>query len=250
MSGEKIDLDGVSVYYEKFGSGDHILFLLPGVLGTIETDFGDQIKGFDLEKFTIVSWDPPGYGRSRPPERVFDDWFRKDAELIVKLVRKLEITKFSMIGFSDGSRSALLIAIHYPELVNKMVLLGCHTFMTTKEKRTMNLIRDISGWSAERREIYEKVYGPSGLQDLWGGWVDALVKLNVIIARDDLAKIKCPTFVVHGDKDVIAPVDPHATYLKYNIKNAKLHIYKNCPHWAHQDRVADFNKMVQEWLLK
>ena len=35
MSGEKIDLDGVSVYYEKFGTGDHILFLLPGVLGKL-----------------------------------------------------------------------------------------------------------------------------------------------------------------------------------------------------------------------
>jgi len=44
-------------------------------------------KGFDRTIFTLIAWDPPGYGFSRPPARVYDkDVYKRDADLAAKLM--------------------------------------------------------------------------------------------------------------------------------------------------------------------
>lgn len=49
--------------------------------GSGETDFGPQLKGLDKKRFTVVAFDPRGYGRSRPPDRDFpSDFFHRDAQ--------------------------------------------------------------------------------------------------------------------------------------------------------------------------
>lgn len=49
-----------------------------------------------------------------------------------------------------------------------------------------------------------KLYGLDGLQNMWNGWCDALAgifKEGGDICKSDAAKIRCPTFILHGDKD-------------------------------------------------
>ncbi len=42
----------------------------------------------DREKFTLIAWDPPGYGFSRPPQRDFSgDFYRRDANYAAKLMQ-------------------------------------------------------------------------------------------------------------------------------------------------------------------
>lgn len=61
---------------------------MPGALGSIWTDFRHQVEGFDREKFTLVAWDPPGYGKSRPPERDFPtDFYERDAEYTYEFMK-------------------------------------------------------------------------------------------------------------------------------------------------------------------
>jgi len=67
--GKKVHVNGFDVYCETRGHGFHIVLFIPGAMGTCATDFLDQYKGFDLETFTIVTLDLPGYGNSRPPKR-------------------------------------------------------------------------------------------------------------------------------------------------------------------------------------
>ncbi|CAG7787042.1 unnamed protein product, partial [Allacma fusca] len=69
-SQRKVDVGSVQINVEVVGNGPQTLLCLPGVLGTIESDFTPQLK--DLQKdFRVVAWDPPGYGKSRPPPRDF-----------------------------------------------------------------------------------------------------------------------------------------------------------------------------------
>ena len=48
--------------------------------------------------------------------------------------------------------------------------------------------------------------------------------------RDDLAKITCPTLLLHGDKDVSAPLAYTAARTSRLITNSKLIVYPNAPH--------------------
>ncbi len=181
-------------------------------IGSVEIEYGLQFKGFDLNKFTLVSWDAPGFGKSRPPERDYNDCYQRDADLAVKFMKKLGYDRFNLMGFSDGGRTSLILSGKYPEAVIKLVIWGTSSFNSPKEKKTLSLCKDISGWSNERRAIYEGVYGQD-LQDIWSKWIDENNKLGDF-ASSSLPKITCPTFILHGENDIIAPLEPHAPYLK------------------------------------
>lgn len=77
-----VNVNGQTINYVKVGSGDRILLCFPGALGTIWSDFKPQVEKLDKNKFTVIAWDPPGYGGSRPPKRLFNsDFYHKDADV-------------------------------------------------------------------------------------------------------------------------------------------------------------------------
>lgn len=69
---------GQNINYVQSGDGAHKVLCFPGALGTIWSDFKPQIEGLDKTKFTVIAWDPPGYGYSRPPNRNFSTEFYKN----------------------------------------------------------------------------------------------------------------------------------------------------------------------------
>lgn len=62
------------------------------VKGNGRADLYPQLDGFDKNKFTMVAWDSPGFGKSRPPERDYQKhaedkmFYYYDAETAVKLM--------------------------------------------------------------------------------------------------------------------------------------------------------------------
>ena len=55
--------------------------------GSAQTDFHPQWAALPDRNITLVGWDPPGYGDSRPPERNYTlDFLEKDADLAAKMM--------------------------------------------------------------------------------------------------------------------------------------------------------------------
>ena len=94
--------DGTKINYCTTGSGGHVVLLLPGALGTARSDFTPQLEGLNsLGKLTLVAWDPPGYGKSRPPNRTFpQNFFERDAYVAKKFMQSIGHDKFSVLGWS------------------------------------------------------------------------------------------------------------------------------------------------------
>lgn len=166
--------------------------------------------------------------------------------LIELMVDQLKIEKFNLLGFSDGSRTAITIASSYPERVNKLVLLGATTFNSPKELKVFDLCRNIDGWTNERRGMFEEVYGKD-TQMLWQNWVDENKKMGDFLTPA-LAKVTCQVLLLYGENDIIAPIDPHAAHLRKNLSRARIHIFPKCSHQAHQERTKEFNKIVEKFL--
>lgn len=104
------------------------------VSGTIWTDFKPQMENLDAEKLTVVSWDPPGYGKSRPPNRTFpSDFFQRDATWAHGLMKALGYSKFSLVGWSDGGITSLLLAAMYPESIRKLIVFGANAYIHPDE---------------------------------------------------------------------------------------------------------------------
>jgi valacyclovir hydrolase len=85
----KLHVNGVDLHYERAGSHQQVVLCMPGALGSTQSDFGPQLKGLS-DQFTVVAFDPRGYGKSIPPARDFpSDFFARDALDAAELMRKL-----------------------------------------------------------------------------------------------------------------------------------------------------------------
>lgn len=116
-------------------------------------------------------------------------------------------------------------------------------------------------------------YGEEYFRNTWSAWVDAMTRLYEIgngdICKKVLPKIKCPTLIVHGGKDVMVHPE-HPTYLKEHIKNSRsndpllfnvtrmiketlhyrLKIFEKGSHVLHLKYHEEFNTLARTFLLE
>ncbi|XP_044741362.1 valacyclovir hydrolase-like [Chrysoperla carnea] len=252
MKETTIDLQGQTINYLKVGTGKKTILLLPGALGTIWTDFRPQIEKLDKNKLTIVAWDPPGYGKSRPPKRTFDkNLYHTDAKLAAELMNKLNIPKYSLVGWSDGGITSLILAAKNPERIEALVEWGANSYIIKEELEGLKKIRDVSKWSERMRKPMIEVYGEAYFRELWENWVDTIEVIykenNGNICKEILSDIKCPTFIIHGAQDAVCHSD-HPTYLHKEIKGSKLHVFPDGKHNLHLKYADEFNDMVTKFI--
>ncbi|XP_039984464.1 valacyclovir hydrolase isoform X2 [Xiphias gladius] len=245
-------VNGVDLYYEQTGRGKHAVLLLPGALGSTRTDFGPQLKSLDKERFTVVGWDPRGYGQSRPPDRDFpSDFFERDAKDAVDLMKALGFGKFSLLGWSDGGITALIAAARNPDLINKMAVWGSNAFVSRQDLELYDAVRDVSKWSARMRQPMEEVYGAEVFAKTWEAWVDGITQFakrpEGSICMELLPLITCPTLIIHGEKDPMVP-SFHPQYLLKHIKGSGLHLMPEGKHNLHLRYADEFNRLVGDFL--
>lgn len=245
-------INGVNLYYEQTGRGKHAVLLLPGALGSTRTDFGPQMKSLNKERFTVVCFDPRGYGQSRPPARDFPiDFYERDAKDAVDLMKALGFGKFSMLGWSDGGMTALIAAAKNPDLVNKIVVWGSNAYICKQDLELYEAVRDVSRWSAKMRQPMEEVYGAELFAKTWEAWVDGITKFEDrpegSICMEFLPLVSSPTLIIHGEKDPMVPTF-HAHCLFKHIKGSRLHMMPEGKHNLHLRFADEFNKLVENFL--
>ncbi|CAH1737410.1 valacyclovir hydrolase-like isoform X2 [Aphis gossypii] len=250
----KIKVNNIEINYLKVGNGPQTLLLLPGTLGSIFTDFKPQIDTLNREKYTIVAWDPPGYGFSRPPDRNFPpEYFYNDADYAISLMKSLQIDKYSLLGWSDGGITALIMASKAVDSVEKLIVWGSNAYVTEKDVELYEKIRDIENWSPRMRQQFIELYGKKYFSDTWNAWVDyfqvVLKENGGDICREALSKINAPTLILHGAQDPLVPME-HPVYLHKKIKYGSLKIYPEGKHNIHLRYAELFNSEVDDFLAK
>jgi valacyclovir hydrolase len=241
--------NGTTLHCEREGSGVPLL-LIPGALGTGRSDFAEQIGWFAERGFDVSAPDPRGYGNSRPPERDYPpDFYHRDADDMFALMSALGHQRFSVIGWSDGGNVAVIMAAQHPERVAKLVTFGGQSFLTAEEIAALNNIRKISAWSPGAAQAMRAIYG-DGLDALWDRYVagqEALFRAGGDLYRPLLAKVKCPTFVLHGARDPLTP-GFHAEAIHRGIAGSRLYIFPEGKHNIHIRCAVEFNSLVQAFL--
>ncbi|HUE62853.1 MAG TPA: alpha/beta hydrolase [Rhizomicrobium sp.] len=237
------------MHFEQAGKGRPLL-LIPGALGTGASDFPGQIEWFAGRGFEVIAPDPRGYGRSRPPERDYPpDFYHRDASDMFALMSDLGHARFSMLGWSDGGNVAVIMAAACPERAAKLVVFGGQSYLTAEEIFALNNIRKISAWSPRAAESMRAIYGDE-LDDLWDRYVtgqEALFNAGGDLYRAQLAKVRCPTFVLHGARDPLTP-GLHAEAIHRGIAGSRLHIFPEGRHNIHIRYAEEFNRLVQDFL--
>ena len=244
-----ITLPALSLYAELNGEGPPLL-MLPGALGTGAGDFHSQFDWFAAKGFSVIAPDPRGYGRSRPPRRDFPiDFYRRDADDMLELMRALGHDRFDILGWSDGANTATIMAALAPERVGKLAVFGGNAFLTMEEITAFNAIRKIDSWSPRAAAQMRQVYG-NDLDALWENYVSGLEAIFAAggnLYQELLPMVTSSMLILHGAKDPLVPAI-HPEAIHRGVAGSRLHIFAEGKHNIHVRYAEEFNALVLAFL--
>ena len=215
------EVNGIKMYYEIYGQGEPIV-LLHGGGSTIGSCFG-RIIPLLAAHFKVIAPALQNHGRSG--FRDIPETFSQDAKDVLTLLKNLRIAQANFFGFSNGGTTALLIAIHHPEIVNKLVVASAvykrsglmPGFFDMMKKTT------ISQMPPELKAAFLKVNpDTTKLQVMFEKDRARMVDFKDI-NEEQIKSITQPTLIISADKDVVRP--EHAIELYRLIPNAHLTIF-------------------------
>lgn len=231
----------VDINYIEYGEGDDIV-LLHGWGQNIQMmkPVGDKLKGH------IIILDLPGYGESSEPNYV---WTIYDyVECVHEFLKSIGVKNPIMMGHSFGGKISLAYASKYK--VKKLVLFAS-PFKKGIEKMPMKtkilkaakkipLLNRLEGFA-------KKHIGSTDYKNASEMMRKILVETVNLDIRDDVKKIKCPTFIFWGTNDEAVPVED-AKELESLIPDAGLVIYEGCTHYAYLEMLPQVIKVIKIFL--
>jgi pimeloyl-ACP methyl ester carboxylesterase len=244
---ESIAINGVDLHYSIKGSGEPVL-LVHG-FGSCASDWGSFAD--ELAKtYRVILVDMRGHGLSTNPSGRFTH--RQSAEDIRSLLEALRLERTRAIGFSSGGMSLLHLAIRYPDVLSKLVVVSATTHFPESARRIMRGVRFETLPPPVREQFVRcAVRGEDQARQLvaqFHAFKDSYDDMNLTPA--DLARIEANTLIVHGDRDEFFPVSvPVAIYQA--IPRAQLWIVPNGDHSPMAGASADmFERQVTAFLAK
>ena len=254
----------IELYYEDHGSGSPVVLIHGWPLNGASWE--KQVYALLDAGHRVITYDRRGFGRSSKPGIGYNyDTFASDLD---KLLKKLNLKKAALVGFSMGSGEVTrYIAKYGTGRVRKAVLIGTLGPYLVKaadnpEGVDAKVFEDIKAAIHKDRPAFLMEflknfynYDVTGgelvservLEDNWNVAVGASSIATVACVdcwiedfRKNLPKNTVPTLILHGDADRILPPDATSRRQAKMIKNVKLVELPGGPHgvlWTHADRI-------------
>ncbi len=262
----QVVLTSDTMNYIEFGRGKKSLVIFPG-LGDGLSPVHGQIQAVVLAlTYKLFANDFRVYIFSRKNHLNSDCTTRSMAREQAEAMKAIGISKAVVMGISQGGMIAQYLAIDYPDLVEKLVLVATLSKQNETVQKVVhkwielaknNNYKDLMIDTAEHSytETYLKknqfLYPLLGAVGKPKSFERFLLQANSCIHHDsysELDKIVCPTLVIGGGCDKIVGV-ASSYELAEKIKNSKLFIYNAYGHAVYEE-ARDFNKRVFDFLTR
>lgn len=259
-----IRLKNGNMDYIRFGSGEKILVMLPGLGDSLRS-----IKGAALpvalayhsfaRHYTVYS-----FSRKYPLQDGCTT--RELAADQIEAMDILGIEKADLVGVSMGGMISQQLAIHYPDRIGRLVLV-----VTCAESNPL-LVESVNEWmdcarkddhtalmESNLRRIYTPAYCRRNqwLVPILGkltkpkSYERFLVQAQACLTHDampQLAQIRSQTLVIGGEKDDALGGDP-SRKIAAAIPGSRLKMYPDSGHGLY-DEEKDFQKQILDFLLE
>jgi pimeloyl-ACP methyl ester carboxylesterase len=261
---ETITTAGFSMDYFRFGHGDKIFVILPGLSVDSVLRYADAVAdAYRLfsDDFTVYLFDRR---KDLPVSYSVQEMARDTAEAF----QALGLDPVYLFGASQGGMIAMTIAIEHPELVRRLVL-GSTSACVSGDR-----YRLFEKWAAmaktgKARDVYLAFGEALFPQDVWehsrdsfaeaaNGVTDADLKRFVILAEGikgfdvvhDLEKIACPVLVIGSEDDQVLGAEASAQIAQrlQGRSDCELYLYKGYGHAAY-DTAPDYRERILRFLL-
>jgi pimeloyl-ACP methyl ester carboxylesterase len=257
-----VDVDGLSIAYEREGSGPPVV-LLHGYVGDGSATWRPQFDALS-DEFTLIAWDAPGAGRSQDPPEAFNlDGY---ADCLAGFLRRLNIERAVVVGLSFGGIVALAFQRRHAAMTRALVLASAYAGwagslppnMTAQRLAQALALADGTpeafvdallptmfhrGVSQERLEAFRHsmaAFHPVGFR--------AMARASAEDVRDVLPQIAVPTLLIYGAADVRAP-RPVREDLHAAIRDSKLVVLPDTGHVLSLEAPDELNAALRTFLL-
>jgi pimeloyl-ACP methyl ester carboxylesterase/predicted glycosyltransferase len=232
-----VERDGVRIFYEVYGDGEPTVLLLPTWSIIHSRHWKLQIP-YLARHFRVITFDGRGNGRSDRPRGVEHYLEREFAADALAVLDRTGTDKAVLAGLSCGALWGTLLAAQHPERVLAVAYIGPavplalgHAERAVVAQFEEELDTE-EGWAKHNRHYWMKDY-EGFLEFFFGqmfnephstkqiedcvGWgldtdpetlADTFAALQLCATEgfaEICAKVRCPTLVIHGDRDRIRP---------------------------------------------
>jgi pimeloyl-ACP methyl ester carboxylesterase len=217
-TGNYATVNGLKMYYEIHGEGKPLV-LIHGGGSTIGTTFG-SILPLLAQHYKVIAVEMQAHGHTG--DRNAPETFEQDADDITALLKQLNISRASILGFSNGGNTAMQVEIRHPEVVDKLVIASAFYQREGMMPGFFDMMKNASleNMPQPLKTAFLKINpDTSALRNMHDKDANRMIAFKDW-KDSDLQGIKAPVLVMSGDKDVVLP--EHALKMSRLIPNAEL----------------------------
>jgi pimeloyl-ACP methyl ester carboxylesterase len=246
-----VEIDGGRLHFSLSGRGAQDILLVHGSGGD-HTIWSHQVKAL-RDGFSVAAMDLNGHGQSAWRE---GDGLATYTEDVFAVLERLSPRTF-LAGHSLGGAVALNVALHYPERIGSIGLIGTGARLRVLPKLLELLQHDfeaaldlILSWAFSGR-TGPKLRERAREQMLKNGQralLRDLLTCNSFDVLEKLDQIKVPALIVCGSADKLTPVR-YSEYLEDHIPNATLRTIEGAGHMVMLEQPEQLNRTIREFLV-
>ncbi|MCK6212445.1 alpha/beta hydrolase [Georgenia sp. EYE_87] len=258
---DRVDVDGLSIAYERVGEGP-ALVLLHGFVGDARSTWRRQLEAL-ADEFTVVAWDAPGAGRSDDPPEGFG--MAGYADTLAGFLDRLGLHRPHVAGVSFGGALALALLGRHPDLPATLVLtsayagwVGSLPAEVARRRLEDSLALAESGGEELEAALMPTMFAPGtprAVVEEFAAAVRAshpdgfrsMARASATDLREVLPRVHVPTLVVHGDRDTRAPRTV-ADHLHAAIAGSTLTVLPGAGHLCQLEAPVAYNRAVRTFL--
>ncbi len=226
----KLRVNGVGAHYLRAGSGPPVVLLHGGA-----SDATDWLAtmGALASRYSLYAPDLIGYGRSDHVKSVYH--LRDFVDFTRGFIEELGLDSPVLVGHSLGGRVCLEIALRYPEMVSKLVLINTVGFC--RITRLGSWVGSLLWWLRKllrRPQPFPSLMPGEGEDEHW-------------LCLEQLPHLHKPTLIVWKRYDLYLPL-ASALRAKGLIPGARLAVLPGFGHAPHRENRGVFHNLLLSFL--
>lgn len=233
-----IELNGVRIWYAKYGKGEPVVMLHPG--GVDSSAFQPNIEAIALDFEVFL---PERRGHCHTPDAEGPYTYELMAEDTIRFIEQVIGGPVRLFGMSDGGIVALLTAHKRPDLVKQLICVGS----VFNNNGWLSGVIDPVTEAPEFMVSAYKALSPDPIEHL----PIVLQKLNDMhdqgpkLTPEDLKDITCRTLVMVGDDDEVKL--EHAIEFYRSLPNGELAVIPGTSHGLLVEKPDLCNKIILDF---
>ena len=259
--------DGARLFHRDWGEGPAIVFAASWALSSEMWAY--QVAHLSDAGFRCIAFDRRGHGRSDAPATGYDmDTFADDLQSVIET---LDLREVILVGHSAGGAEVVrYLGRHGTTRVHKAVLIApvtpylLHTADNPNGAPQAYFDATMAQWALDfPKWVYDNTppFFTSETSPGMVAWLRdqllttpapvAIATMRAVIGKDlrpDLAKIDRPVLVMHGTKDVSAPIEITGRPTAAGIRGAELKVYDSAPHGLFVTHMAQINRDLEAFI--